>query len=238
MPKFAKPWFRPSRDCWFITIAGKQHRLGSCSEEEAYDRAAVLKKRLKKQPIPVASSCVPAVVDEFLHWLKSRRASDTFEWYRYRLQRFARKFPDLPAESLTVAQVEEWVDEFGFSVTSRRNYYRAVKRCLKWARRRKLLKRNPIRDLEVPSGESRESYVTAAEYEKLLSLVPDQNLRDLIVTTYCSGCRPQESLRVEARHVDLKNQRWVFPKSESKNKKLSRVVYLADEALEITRRLV
>ena len=39
-----------------------------------------------------------------------------------------------------------------------------------------------------------------------------------------------------ARHVDLANARWVFPKDESKGKKQSRTVYLSDIALEITQR--
>ena len=41
---------------------------------------------------------------------------------------------------------------------------------------------------------------------------------------------------MEARHVDLANQRWVFQKSEAKMKRITRVVYLTDRALEITRR--
>ncbi len=64
----------------------------------------------------------------------------------------------------------------------------------------------------------------------------DEHLRDLIVVSWETGCRPQESLRVEARHVDRVVRRWVFPKSESKNKKLSRVVYLTERAFEITQR--
>lgn len=100
-----------------------------------------------------------------------------------------------------------------------------------------LIKRNPLRHLEVPNAESREVVISAAEYQKLLALVPDQGFRNLVVTTWETGCRPQESLRVEARHVELANQRWVFPKSESKNKKRARVVYLTDTAAEITRRL-
>ena len=56
--------------------------------------------------------------------------------------------------------------------------------------------------------------------------------------TWETGCRPQESLIVEARHVDLVNQRWVFQQSEEKNKAFLRVVYLTDVALEIVRRLM
>ena len=62
--------------------------------------------------------------------------------------------------------------------------------------------------------------------------------RDLVNVTWETGCRPQESLRVEARHVDLQNQRWVFRKSESKMKRITRVIYLTDAALAITRRLM
>jgi integrase len=43
---------------------------------------------------------------------------------------------------------------------------------------------------------------------------------------------------VEARHVDLENNRWVFPPDESKVDKWPRVVYLTPSALEITRRLM
>ena len=41
---------------------------------------------------------------------------------------------------------------------------------------------------------------------------------------------------MESRHVDAAHKRWVFPKSESKNKKLSRVVYMTDPAFAIVER--
>lgn len=240
MPKFAKPWFRPSRGVWYITLGGKQYRLGPCTEEQAIERAVTLKKQLQRDIArPAASDGLPVVVDAFLEWLhRQKRAPDTYEWYRYRLERLARRYPDLPASRLTSAMVEDWVDELDLSTTSRRNYYRAVKKCFKWARSRRLIRRNLVRDLVVPNAESREVVVSAQQYEQLLSLIRDPAFRDLVVTTWETGCRPQESLRVEARHVDLTNQRWVFPKSESKNKKRARVVYLTDKAAEITRRLM
>ena len=42
---------------------------------------------------------------------------------------------------------------------------------------------------------------------------------------------------MEARYVDVRNQRWVFPESESKTD-IPRVVYLTDDALAITKRLI
>ena len=41
---------------------------------------------------------------------------------------------------------------------------------------------------------------------------------------------------MEARHVDIENQRWCFPVTESKTQ-IPRIVYLTDEALAITQRL-
>ena len=52
------------------------------------------------------------------------------------------------------------------------------------------------------------------------------------------GPRPQELLRIEARHVDLKNGRWLFPKNEAKGKRRARVVYLTESAIEISTRLM
>ncbi|MBX3452597.1 MAG: site-specific integrase [Planctomycetaceae bacterium] len=236
MPKFRKPWFRPSRGVWYVWLDGKQVNLGPDRTRafEEYARLIAAPKPVRQAP----AHSLPSVIDAFLEWLQPRRAPDTYEWYRYRLERLARRYPDLPAAQLTVAMVEDWVDEYELSVTSRRNYFRCAKKCLKWARSRQLVKRNRIRDLEVPAAESREVVLSPVEYQQLLSLIRDPSFRELVITTWETGCRPQESLRVETRHVDLANQRWVFPKSESKNKKLSRVVYLTDKAAEITRRLV
>jgi hypothetical protein len=32
MKKFAKPWYRPSRGVWYVTLRGKQHNLGPARE--------------------------------------------------------------------------------------------------------------------------------------------------------------------------------------------------------------
>jgi integrase len=47
-----------------------------------------------------------------------------------------------------------------------------------------------------------------------------------------TGCRPQEAVKAEIRHVDLQNRRIVFPASESKGKRM-RVIYLDDIAFQL-----
>jgi integrase len=236
MKKFPKPWFRPSRKTWYVTLDGQQFNLGQ-DKQQAFERYKQLVSR--PRPKAAASYSLAAIIDAFLEWSQKHRSPDTYEWYRYRLQRFIERYPDLLVSDLRPYHVQVWVDSYpDFSKTTRRNYTRSVKRCLNWALQQGYIDHNPVAHLEVPGAERRETIITSEEFETLLSFIPDDSLRDPVIVTWETGCRPQESLRVEARHIDLENQRWVFPQNESKGKQAPRVVYLTDTAMAITRRLM
>ena len=241
MPKsHPEPWYRPSRGVWYLTLNGKQINLGA-DQTEAFRFYHELMSQPRPQApkfSPVATISLPDLVDRFLDWVSHHRARETYGWYQYRLERLCRKYPTLTAESLKPYQVEEWVNDYELAVTTRRNYLRSVKRCYKWAKRQGFIDTNPIADLEVPSAEERDVSLSQEEYEVLMSYVRSAELADLLTVTWETGCRPQESLRVEARHIDLENQRWVFHRSESKTKRISRVIYLTDNAFAITKRLM
>jgi len=233
MPHFPKPFFKKGRGVWYVEIDRKQHNLGPDKDE-----AFRLYHQLMGQPHEqkVASDSLAAIIDAFLEWVSKNRSPETYEWYRYRLQRFVDKYPDMRALDLRPFHVETWADDYPISITTRRNYLRSVKRCMKWAKRQGYVDRNPIEDMEVPSAEHREVAISQAEFDRLMSYVHNEALADLMNVTWETGCRPQESLRVEARHVDLVNQRWVFNQAESKMKRIARVVYLTDDAMAVTRR--
>ncbi|MCA9076962.1 MAG: tyrosine-type recombinase/integrase [Planctomycetaceae bacterium] len=234
MPHFPKPFFKKSRRQWYVEINRRQIALGP-DRDEAFRRYHELMRQ--PQTRTVNPTHFSAIADLFLDWVKQNRAADTFEWYRYRLERFCDRYPDLRATELRPFHVQQWVDSYtSLSRTSKRNYVRTMKRCCKWATQQGYLDADPLTHLEVPGADRRETNVSVEEYHQLLSLIRDQNFRDLVIVTWETGCRPQESLRVEARHVDLTHQRWVFPKAESKGKRQPRIVYLSEAAVEITRR--
>ncbi len=236
MARRSKPWFREARRAWFVTLGGVQHNLGP-DKKAAFQRFYDLMQQPSEQKVD--SRLLVAIIDAFLDWVEKNRSPDTFEWYRYRLQRLAERHPTMELSDLKPFHIEQWVDSYpALKVTSRRNYFRSIKRCLDWAVRQGYLDKSPLLKLEVPAGENREIALTDTDFETLLGHCVDDNLRDLVIVTWESGCRPQESLRVEARHVDLANQRWVFRKKESKGKRAPRIVYLTDKALEITKRLM
>lgn len=235
MSHFPKPFFKKARGLWYVEIDRKQINLGG-DREEAHRQYHQL--MLQPRPKSAAPRSLAAVVDAFLEWVQKHRSAETYEWYRYRLQRFCTRYPDLRTTDLRPFHVENWVDEYEFSVTSRRNYLRSVKRCLKWAAKQGYIDSSPVAHMEVPAGQRREVVVTQVDFDRMMNYVRNDALSDLMVVTWETGCRPQESLRVEARHVDLANHRWVIPKSESKTKRMVRVVYLSDKAFTITRKLM
>jgi integrase len=236
MPHFPKPFFKKARGVWYVEIDRRQINLGP-DKDAAFEQYHKLMSKPRVATI-AATRSLAALIDAFLEWTQRNRAPDTYEWYRYRLQRFVDRYPDLTVEQLRPYHAEHWANSYPLSTTSRRNYLRSIKRCLKWAKRQGYIDENPITDLELPRAENREIAITPAEFARLLEFVRNDDLRELVTVTWETGCRPQESLRVESRHVDIKNQRWVFPLSESKMKRSARVVYLTDTAFAITLRRV
>ncbi len=240
MTKFPKPWYRPQRGLWYVTLNGKQHNLGP-DRSKAFDQYA---KLLASPPTPqqeqaVASdSLLVAIIDAFLRWVQRNRSAGTYGWFQYRLERFANTYPDMLAADLRPHHVQKWVDGYTLSTTSRRNYLRSVKRCLAWATTQGYLDRSPIAQLEVPAADHRENPVTPLAFQTLLAAAKKPQHKDLLNLAWLTGARPQELIRAETLHVDETNHRLVFPLKQSKGKKKVRVVYLPGEALEIVHRLM
>lgn len=233
MARTPKPWFWKARGGWYVTIAGTRHFLAK-TKSDATSRFHVLMSQPQKQV--VRSDSLAAIIDIFLEWCHKHRAPDTYEWYRYRLERFVRRNPTLRTHELRPFHVQEWIDSMPELATgSHRNYVRSIKRAMRWSKRQGYIDVNPIAELEEPRCGKRERVVSQTEFDEILSLVPSEDFRELLVATWETGCRPQESLRLEARHIDLKNRRWVFPESEGKGNR-GRVVYLTQKAFEITQR--
>jgi integrase len=235
MSHYPKPFFRTSRQLWYVQLDGRQINLGRDRDE-----AFRVYHDLMARPKPViqrrdAGELMTVLCDAFLDWVHKHRSAATFEWYRGRLQQFVLFHPNLRLAELKPFHVQEWVDTHpDHAAATQRNNIRAVKRCLTWATQQGYVDANPIAHLQAPSAGRRELVVAPDEFTRLLSFVDDDAFRDLLIVTYETGCRPQESTRVEARHVDLARSRWVFTASESKTKRMPRVVYLSEGAAAIT----
>jgi integrase len=240
MKKFPKPWYRPSRGVWYVTLNGVQHNLGPDQ-----DRAFEEYKRLLSQPrasrrVTLTADTVVSLIDKFLAWCHEHRAAETYEWYRWRLQLFV----DRIDKSLTISQLkhyhlDDWLNQHPhWSSGTKHGMARAVQRAMRWAAKKGYIDRSPLADYEKARPGKRNVVVSPAEFERILTDVKHRPFRDLLMVTWETACRPQESLVVEARHVDLDNARWIFPADEAKGEVWPRIVYLPEPALEITKRLM
>lgn len=236
MARRAKPWWWEQYGQYCVTIKGKRHFLGP-------DLEAAEKRfhELMAKPEPkVATTSVAAIIDQFLDWTQTNRAEETYLWYRKYLQSFLDHLTpqNLQVDRLKPEHVEKWVHSKKWGGSSKRGAITAVARVMSWAEKKGKIDENPIRRrLEKPPAGKRERSLTKGEYSELLKHVTDE-FKDLVVTAWETGARPQEITKVESRHVDLINGRWVFPVEESKGKKAQRIVYLSETALEITKRLM
>lgn len=238
MPHYPKPFFRASRGLWYVQIDGRQVNHGP-DRDEAFRRYHDLMARGRDRLEPATHDVVVSVLDAFLDWCQKHRAPRTYDWYRDYLQSFAGSIPrDLRVDRLKPIHVQQWVDAQPGWGSGKRGAITAVQRAFNWAARIGLIEANPVRHVEKPRAGRRDVVISPDEYAWILGQVRDEEFRDLLTVSWETGCRPQEILAVQARHVDLPGGRWVFPPDEAKGKKVHRVVYQTERALEITRRLM
>lgn len=94
-----KPFYRKSRNTWYVQIDGRQVNLGR-DREAAFIRyhqlmAMPAQDRRIAQENAGSGMRLAELFDLFLDRVLQHRSADTYAWYQYRLQRFANRFPDL-----------------------------------------------------------------------------------------------------------------------------------------------
>jgi integrase len=229
MPHFPKPFFRESRGLWYIQFGGKQYNLGRGTEEDAVEAAVELKKKLRlevaRHEALVDSEYVETLAVKFVQWCAKNRSPETAECYQARIQSFLDHAKDIRVADLKPYHLDDWCDVHPtWSDGMKRGAMMAVQRCLNWAAKKGYIPFSPIAKVEKPQGGKRDYLITPEEYGRILSLLPSEEFRELVTVTWETGCRPQEVVIVEGRHVDVKYARWIFERENSKGKKRQRVV--------------
>jgi len=198
---------------------------------------------LHKQP---EQTPLVTVFDAFLDWCSLHRSPGTFEFNRFRIQSFLDFKPakkhflpaELSVETLKPFHVQEWIDSHStWNSGMRHGAIAVVQRALNWALKQGRIEKNPIVYLEKPPYGRRDTIVTPKEFEEILQRTKSAAFRDLLVFSWVTGARPQESIRIEARHFEPANERITLPPEEAKGKKHHRLIYLQPKALELVRRL-
>ncbi len=105
-----KPWFRKSTKSWYVQIDGVQVPLGRDKEEAQQKYHRLMAGRPNGQTV----GRVDALLDEFLEFVRSNQAPETYRLYRRYLRSFNNSVPDRTEGSLRPADVQKWVDSNGW----------------------------------------------------------------------------------------------------------------------------
>lgn len=82
--------------------------------------------------------------------------------------------PELTVDELRPFHAQEWADSYDVSVTSRRNYLRSIKTCLRWCCKQGDIDKNPLQHMDIPVADRKEVYVSPEEFDRLLEHVTDR----------------------------------------------------------------
>ena len=186
---------------------------------------------------------VHTLIAKYLTWCDKHRSPRTLEWYTGHLDNFLAHLgeaKDTPAVELKPYHVIEWIDaQTGWGDNYSRGAIVAVQRSYNCACEMGYLPATPLKGLKKSPAKRRETYMTPDDFRVILGLLAESDpFRDFFVFVWMTGCRPQEARHIEPRHVELDNERIVFPAIESKGKRSKRIIYLQGETLEIIRRLM
>ncbi len=248
MARTARPWFREQRGVWCVTIGGKKRTLGAHpadADPPKYNKRkdswnvpeSILeawKKLQAGESLPVSRDTTWAIMDLFLGWCQVNRPA-SYSSYLNHLQRFKDGVPNMSVSKLKPFHVNEWLDmKTGWGPSYKRGHVTAVKRVFNWAVKEGHLENSPLASLVKPEGESREQIISEAEFKQILKLGKDENFRDVLRVMWLTGMRPQELVKIEARH--LKDGFIEFERKESKGKREERQIFLTDEALKLCKK--
>lgn len=234
-----KPWFRASKNAWYVEVDGKQVRLcvGAENEKAAFD--AFYKLMATGSPKADPGLSVPALSDLFLEYSCKRHEASTYEIYRHYLNDFCKLYPRLTAIETKPFHITRWLDQRPQWDGSRWHAIAAVKRVFSWSEQEGLIGSNPIKHVKKPAIRRRERLVTAEEKLQILAAIKDQSFKNFVFAMQETGARPSEVANVTASDCNLKDGVWILRKHKTVKKVAKpRVIYLTPAMLELTEKLI
>ena len=251
-------WPRKSTGYWYTTIDGKQVRLDKNKKKAKTKLQQLLKGGVPDGPGPTFAS----VAEKFLEHSEVTNDPETYKVHRLVLRSFHEHVKNRLVSSLCEADLDAWertlaainrgqVNHGGrkkgekraarpWAESSRTRAKAIVLAALNYGTRKLGLGPHPLVHVRPGTVGSRERYLAADERERIHQAVTGP-LADFIFALEQTGARPfSEVAKVTAADVDLEEGTWTLSrwKNTKKQKGKKRVIYLTEDMLQLTRRLV
>ena len=202
------PWFRESKNAWYVWHDGRQHSLGVRGKANRKDAVAAWHRliadgpKAKPDPKPEALT-VREVIDAFLTDAEARLKPNTLRIYRHDLGTLCDAVGAIRADTLTPQHLTRWLLGLGVGPTTQAMTLRSSSACLGWAEKNDMLPANPARKVPKPKSRSRsaDAVISDADHAKLMEAATPA-FRLVLRVLHATGARPGEVCRIAAENFD------------------------------------
>jgi len=244
MPRPNAPWFRTSKNAWYVTLDGRVVSLGVTGRSNRKLALKAFARLLTDVPEPAKFSAaevcplpqpaseeqtVRQLVDAFLTHSIARHKPHTVRTYRRFLEPFADRFGPVPAANVTAAVVDSFANVATWGDTTRHGCLNAVATAFRHS--------GITLTLDIPPKASRgaEAVVTAETYAKV-DAEARGDFRALLRFLWLTGCRPSEAFALTLETVDWTNAVAMLKDHKTaRTTGRSRLIFLSAEAMALLR---
>jgi integrase/recombinase XerC len=240
----AYPWFRASKNAWYVNLEGKQVSLAVKGQENKAEAVKawhrLMSEAPKQEPKQEPRVSVGEVVDGFLADCESRKVKPTtLRVYRYQLLPFVEQFGKVKAEALTCQQAERYArQQEQWSDSSKNAFLGALVTAFRWAERSRLIERMPLQALRRPPKASRgaDAVISEEEHERLYN-ASTTAFKPFLQLLWLTGARPGEIASITAENFDEPNGMVRLKEHKTAHKGKNRTIFLCAEAVALLKDL-
>jgi len=210
-------FWRTSHSCWYAKLDGKFKRLSPCEVDSQQLYQVLLVEYGTKDPTVADGVCM------YLDWLRRTKAATTHAKKKRTLDTLVAVHGATKASSLEPQHLFSWVDKTfpNAGPTTVNDRLGTVMTAWRWLAKQNRRFVNLIGDVEKPTPEMREFYLTRDQWPKLLAAC-SKTARPVIEFMLRTGARPQEASRVEISQ--WKKDHFQIQATKAKGKKRARQI--------------
>lgn len=236
--KFPKPFFRTSKQAWYVQFGKRQISLGA-DQQEAFARYKELLAQEQHEPAALKKARVAQCFEEFLEHCHESCSEATYDWYRRLLSSADRHFGHLTLAQFQPLHVTRWLRSKQYADTTKAHAIGTVKAALNYCVKQGFIRENPIARMEKPPCAARERILEPAEREQLLAAVRDRRFRDYLFALQESGARPGEIAGLKREDVNIEGGYCVLVRHKNRRKTgKPRFIYCTPALLELLKERV
>lgn len=189
------PWKRKSGG-WWVWHNTKQVFLAD-TEQAARTAWHLLQAG---EPIFEGPSAFREIADAYVQNLTRTRSLRHAKDAKQRLDRFVQPWWHRSASSLKWKDVEDVLASKNWNPTTQAGHLIALRGCLRWATKTRILDSNPIPHITIPRAVSRQDAMTLEQMNELVK--HGGRLKDLLWFLSVTGARPGEAIKAKIEQCD------------------------------------